>query len=530
MSQGFEQDANKNLMTMHKIVDGEIQKLKNLYIDTSRLMGDNKALIEAIKENDLDTIKNLLVTGMNRINAQFITLADGTGKVIMRSHASKRGDSVTNQAVVQHALRGESCVNIEKGTAVKFSLRAASPVRDGEKIIGILIVGEALDTNRFVDNIKKYTGLEMTIFEGNTRISTTLLENDRRAVGTRLTNEKILDRVLARGETVELNATLFKKPYKTLYWPLLDSFTGNRLGMWFIGLDHSTVTRTIDNIAFSCIIAILIIVVVLSLCGIIFSRALVNPLRKCVTFAGHVANGALKEELHITRNDEVGDLANALRTMVDSLRKMITEAEKATGLAQEKTHQAEEATKKAEEAARKAESAKREGMLDAAFKLEGMVNAISEAATELSAQIEQSDRGAAESSQRLAEAAAAMNQMNASVQDVARNASSASEMSSQTKNNAVDGQKILAKAMDSIDQVHKVSMDLKEDMGTLHGHTRDISQIMNVISDIADQTNLLALNAAIEAARAGEYGRGFDVVAKEVRKLSVRVEQSISEV
>ena len=230
------------------------------------------------------------------------------------------------------------------------------------------------------------------------------------------------------------------------------------------------------------------------------------------------------------RGDEFSTLAAGMRRMVQSIRHLLSESEHKTQAAQHATEEAEKATARAEEAARQAESAKREGMLTAAGQLEEVVSVISAASTELSAQIEQSDRSAVESAQRLAEAATAMNEMNATVQEVARNASSASAVSAETRANAESGANIVENALQSIGQVHKVSLALKGDMTTLNQHAQAITQIMNVISDIADQTNLLALNAAIEAARAGEAGRGFAGVADEVRKLAEKTMASTNDV
>ncbi|MBO5490748.1 MAG: methyl-accepting chemotaxis protein, partial [Desulfovibrio sp.] len=118
-----------------------------------------------------------------------------------------------------------------------------------------------------------------------------------------------------------------------------------------------------------------------------------------------------------SRKDEFNVMGRGMRTMMSSLAKLISESEEKTRAAEEATVKAEKATHEAEEAARRAEAAKSEGMHAAAEQLEGMVGAISAAASELSAQIEQSDRGAVESSQRLGEAATAMNEMNATVQE-----------------------------------------------------------------------------------------------------------------
>ena len=275
------------------------------------------------------------------------------------------------------------------------------------------------------------------------------------------------------------------------------------------------------------------VAIALALLGLAWfiARSIANPVALLVDASGAVARGdfnALPEARHFS--GELLTLHGSLKTMVERLGELVATSEAKTREAEDQTRNAQRALQEAEEAKQAGERARRDGIMQTATRLENIVDQVRSASQGLAGQVDEATQGANVQRSRTTEAATAMEQMNASVLEVASNASRAAESAEHARKEAEGGGTIVQEVISSITQVDRFARDMGQSLDELGRQAEGIGHIMTVITDIADQTNLLALNAAIEAARAGEAGRGFAVVADEVRKLAEKTMTATKEV
>ncbi|PRA55899.1 methyl-accepting chemotaxis protein [Pseudomonas sp. MYb115] len=219
----------------------------------------------------------------------------------------------------------------------------------------------------------------------------------------------------------------------------------------------------------------------------VITRLIVAPLRSVIRLAEQIAAGDLSATVEVTRRDEIGQLMQAMQQMGSGLSRIVSG-------------------------------------------LQAGIERLASSAQSLSAVTEQTNLEVSSQKEETEQVATAMNQMTATVHDVARNAEEAAQAAQTADDKVENGQVVVRQSMQRIEQLADSATSASSSIDGLSAQIQNIGSVLDVIKSVAEQTNLLALNAAIEAARAGEQGRGFAVVADEVRALARRTRQSTEEI
>ncbi|AIQ54426.1 methyl-accepting chemotaxis protein [Paenibacillus sp. FSL R7-0331] len=365
-------------------------------------------------------------------------------------------------------------------------------IKDGQLYKGNLQIN---GNYGLVDEIGGMTGDTVTIFQANQRVTTNVMIDEQRAVGT-LVSEEVHEAVLIKGEAFYGEANVVGQTYQTAYMPIL-SENNEIIGIFYVGAPQGLIDVIIASFMKHFVWMMIIAIILSVLVMVLFIRRMTSRIRRISSALQRAGGGDFTVTIQDAARDEIGDLVTSYNQMKNSLQTLI-----AHGL---------------ETAARVAATT-------------GMIKEVTQQTAAESKQIAlaigEVAQGAELQTQSSNENLLAMEEVSIGIQKIAESATDISESAHHSKLQAEAGAGYVHSTVRQMNQISRSAQETDGVIRLLDEQSREISAILTDIQQIAGQTNLLALNASIEAARAGEHGRGFGVVATEVRKLAEQSGQS----
>ena len=323
---------NYAYQTAQEQADRAVKSLAST-INTSRIeseraaaiMAGNPAVKQAVENKNLEQVLTAVRPLLPILDMDFVTVSDSRGNVIARSHQpEKSGDNVRKQRNIQLALEGSLYSAVEQGTVVPLAARAGAPVYSNGVLVGAVSIGRDLSRPAMVDKIKEQFGADATIFHNDTRLTTTIMKDGERMVGTKL-DPVIAEKVLINGASYNGKTGIMGMPYITTYLPLLDD-RNKVIGVIFAGKPVAAADIVVTKMTILlAVVSLLSLVVIAFMIYFILSRSVIKPIAMITKTAQAIAQGNIHEDFDLEEKGEFGQVVAGFKSIVAAFNRIIEE-------------------------------------------------------------------------------------------------------------------------------------------------------------------------------------------------------------